>query len=39
MVMISNENKSLMEQFVITHTIQQNEIPALQDSWVATELN
>jgi len=36
--MISNENKSLMKQFVITHIIHQTEIPALPDSWVKTEL-
>ena len=39
MVMISNENKSLMKQLVITHIIHQTEIPALPDSWVTIELN
>ena len=35
--MISNENKSLMKQFVITHIIHLTEIPALPDSWVTIE--
>jgi hypothetical protein len=33
--MISSENKSLMkQQLVVTHTIHQTEVPALEDSWV-----
>ena len=39
MVMICDENKSVMKQFVIIHIIHQTEIPALLDSWVIIELN